>query len=125
MVYAYRLVYPPNPSAPEQLWEWRQLYIDHLVWNAWTFGRQLMQRYFASWEALERENTHLWETGYRPARLLCVVDHLAAWLAEYRELLVITREVYEMHHSHSSLWPLSCARSPYVLLPCDAQPPFR
>ena len=24
MVHAYRLVYPPHPSAPDQLWEWQQ-----------------------------------------------------------------------------------------------------
>ena len=24
MVHAYRLVYPPNPSALDQLWEWQQ-----------------------------------------------------------------------------------------------------
>ena len=62
LVHAYRLVHPPNPSAPDQLWEWQQPWIDHLLWHARTFGRRVEQRYFVTWDARDFENTRLWET---------------------------------------------------------------
>jgi len=88
MVQAYRLVYPPDPSAPPQFWEWQQPWIDHLAWNAATFGRQVELRGFRTWEALKRENTHIWEHVYRPRAAYALWPTWLAWLAEYRELLI-------------------------------------
>jgi hypothetical protein len=98
MVHAYRLVHPPHLSAPPQLWEWQQPWIDRLWWNAATFGRQVELRAFAAWEALERENTHIWEHAYRPRAAYALWSTWVAWLEEYRRLLVTTQEVYEAHH---------------------------
>ena len=41
MLRAYHLVYPCSPHAPQQLWEWQQPHVDHLLVNACTFGRQV------------------------------------------------------------------------------------
>ena len=98
MVHAYRLVYPPHPSAPHQLWEWQQPWIDHLVWNAATFGRRVELRCLRTWEALERENTRIWEHAYRPRAAYALWPTWLAWLEEYRELLITAKEVYEAHH---------------------------
>ena len=98
MVQAYRLVYPPYPSAPHQLWEWQQPWVDRLVWNAATFGRQVELRGFRTWEALERENTRIWEHAYRPRAAYALWPTWLGWLEEYRELLITTKEVYEAHH---------------------------
>ena len=46
MIHASKLVSPDSPHAPEMLWEWEQLHIGRLLWNATTFGRELMQQYF-------------------------------------------------------------------------------
>ena len=98
MVQAYRLVYPPYPSAPHQLWEWQQPSIERLFWNAATFGRQVELRAFAAWETLERENTRIWETDYSPRAQYEPWPTWVAWLEEYRELLITTQEIYEAHH---------------------------
>ena len=98
MVHAYRLVYPPHPSAPHQLWEWQQPSIDRLWWNAATFGRQVELRCFRTWEALAGANTRLWEHAYRPHAAYALWPTWRAWLTEYRRLLITTQEVYEAHH---------------------------
>ncbi len=98
MVQAYRLVYPPHPSALPQLWEWQQPWIDHLFWNAATFGRQVELRGFRTWEALACANTRLWEHAYRPCAAYALWPTWLAWLEEYRGLLVTTQEVYAAHH---------------------------
>jgi hypothetical protein len=41
-IHAYRLVYPDSPHPPEMLWEWEQLPIDRLLWNATTFNREVV-----------------------------------------------------------------------------------
>ena len=46
-IHAYRLVYPESPHGPELLWEWERPCIDRLLWTAKTFGREVVQRYFA------------------------------------------------------------------------------
>lgn len=46
-LHAYRLVSPDSPHTPELLWEWERLCIDRLLWTAKTFGRAVVQRYFA------------------------------------------------------------------------------
>ena len=98
MLYASRLRYPASPHAPPQLWEWQQPWINHLVWNAATFGRQVELRAFAAWETLERANTHIWEHAYRPRAAYALWPTWVAWLEEYRGLLITTKEVYEAHH---------------------------
>jgi hypothetical protein len=44
MLRAYRLLYSESPHAPQHLWETEQLYIEYLLTNAQTFGRQVVQR---------------------------------------------------------------------------------
>jgi hypothetical protein len=102
MLHAYRLVSPDDPPAPDPRWEWRQPSIGHLLWNARTFGRQVVQRSFATWDALDRKNTRLWETAYAPRVTYKPWPTWCAWLAEYRELLVNTREVYGAHHGQGA-----------------------
>jgi len=40
----------------------------------------------------------LWERTYAPAARYALWPTWHAWLVDYRELLVITRDVYEGHH---------------------------
>ena len=47
MLRAYRLVYPFSSHAPQQLWEWQQPHVDHLVLNARTFRRRVVGWWFA------------------------------------------------------------------------------
>ena len=56
-----------------------------------------MQRSVATWEALDREKTRIWETAYVSRPLYEPWPTWYAWLAESRALLVITREVSEAH----------------------------
>jgi hypothetical protein len=98
MLHAYRLLYLEGRDAPDSLWEWHQPWIDHLLWNARTFGRQVEHRYFATWQCLGRANTRLRETYYTPAASYAPCPTWHTWLIEYRALLVITQEVYEAHH---------------------------
>ena len=60
-IHAYRLAYSDSPYDSELLWEWERPYIDQLLWNAKTFGRQVAQRYFIDWDALAAENRRIWE----------------------------------------------------------------
>ena len=88
MLRAYLLVYPARPHAPQQLWEWQQPHVDHLVLNARTFSRRVVGWWFADWQALDQDNTRIWETYYRPKPAF---DHLAdwqAWLPEHRQVIV-------------------------------------
>ena len=57
MLHAYRLLYRDSFDAPDSLWEWHQPWIDHLLWHALSFGRQVVHRYFATWHGLEQANT--------------------------------------------------------------------
>ncbi len=66
MLRAYGVLYAKRPNAPDQLWEWQQPWIDHLLWSAYTFGRQVMQRSCATWDVLDREHTRIWEIAYVP-----------------------------------------------------------
>jgi len=53
--------------------------------------------YFEDWTALDRDNTHIWDTYYRPKPLF---DHLPtwqAWLPEDRQLLIEGQEMVEEH----------------------------
>jgi len=64
MLPVYRLISLPTLNAPGPLWEWRQPWTDYMLRNTCTFGRQVVQRSFVSWEALDGENTRLWETTF-------------------------------------------------------------
>ena len=59
-LYAYRLLYPDNPHAPEMLWEWEEPYIHCLLWNAKTFGRTVVQCLFVHGNALAAANQRIW-----------------------------------------------------------------
>src|SRR5215475_9752786 len=99
MIHAYRLVYPISQHAPPQLWEFEQPYIDNLIRNARTFDRLVAQWYFTDWAALDRDNTRIWNTYYRPKPLF---DHLPTWqdwLPEYRQLII---EVQDMVNEHKA-----------------------
>ena len=97
MIHAYRLVYSISEHAPPQLWEYEQPYIDHLLRNARTFDRFVAQWYFEDWAALDRDNTRIWNTYYRPKPLF---DHLPTWqewLPEYRQLIIEVQEMVAEH----------------------------
>src|SRR5712691_4144834 len=79
-IHAYRLVYPDRPHAPEMLWEWEGPYSDRLLWNVKTFGRTVVQRYFADWDALAEENQHIWEAYYLLRPLYEPWDTWRVWM---------------------------------------------
>jgi hypothetical protein len=110
-IHVYRLVYPDSPHAPEMLWEWERPYIDRLLWNATTFGREVVQRYFADWNALAEENQRIWETYYLPRPLYEPWETWRAWLHEYRELVHTVQDIYEEHHDRRSNDPLQARQT--------------
>src|SRR5438874_9459487 len=96
-LHAYRLSYSDSPHAQEMLWEWERPFIDRLLWNAKTFGRQVVQRYFADWHALAQENQRIWEAYYLwPAYEPC--EGWQRWMAEHRTLVATVQEVYEAQY---------------------------
>jgi hypothetical protein len=97
-LYAYRLLYPDNPHAPEMLWEWEEPYIHCLLWNAKTFGRTVVQCLFVHWNALAAANQRIWETSYVPRALYAPWESWQAWMAEYRTLVATVQEVYEAQY---------------------------
>jgi len=66
MLRAYRLIITNYEYAPPQLWEWQQPHIDNLSLSARTFGHYMKQRFFLNRYALNRENTRIWHTHYKP-----------------------------------------------------------
>lgn len=97
MLRAYRLVYPDSPHAPPQLWESAQPYIHHLIVNARTFNRCVVQRCFRDWDACACENATIWERHYRPRPLYQPWGTWDAWLEEYRSLVMDMQNIYEEH----------------------------
>lgn len=96
-MHAYRLVFPDGDHGPEFLWEWEPPYIDRVLWNAKTFGRKVVQRYFADWDALAAENQRLWEAydlwpAYEPW------EGWQRWITEHRTLVATVQEVYEAQY---------------------------
>ena len=94
MLRAYRLVYPLSHHAPPQLWEYEQPYIDHLILNARTFERRVVQWWFADWVALARDNTRIWNTYYRPKPLYGHIETWQEWLDEYRQIILDVQVMY-------------------------------
>jgi hypothetical protein len=94
-MHAYRLVYPLSQHAPPQLWEFEQPYIDHLILNARTFDRFVVQWYFADWTAFDQDNTRIWTTYYRPKPLYAHWATWQDWLPQYRQLIVEVQEIYD------------------------------
>ena len=95
MLHTYRFVYPLDQHGMPQLWEFEQPPIDNLLLNARTFDRQVVPWYFEDGEALDQDNTRIWETYYRPKPAF---DHLAdwqAWLPEHRQVLVEVQAIAE------------------------------
>jgi len=96
-IHAYRLAYSDSPYDSELLWEWERPYIDQLLWNAKTFGRQVAQRYFIDWDALAAENRRIWEAYYLwPAYEPW--NTWQGWMSEYRTLVATAQEVYETQY---------------------------
>lgn len=95
MLHAYRLISPPSSHAPAQLWEWQQPFIHHLILNARTFDRRVMQWYFEDWEALAQDNARIWETYYRSTPLCADTPRWEDWMPAYRRLIVEVQEIYE------------------------------
>ena len=96
-IHAYRLVYSDSPHDSERLWEWERPYIDRLLWNAKTFGRQVAQQYFIDWDALAAENRRIWEAYYLwPAYEPW--NTWQGWMTEYRTLVATAQEVYEAQY---------------------------
>ena len=102
MLHAYRLVYPLSQHVSPQIWEYEQPSIDHLLLNAQTFGRHVAQGDFEDWEALDRDNTHIWETYYRPKPLYDSWKTWQEWLLEYRQLIIEVQDIYEAHKAQGT-----------------------
>ena len=95
MIHAYRLVYPLSKHALPQLWEYEQPYIHHLILNAKTFGRFVVQWYFADWAAFDQDNSRIWDTYYRTKPLYAHIPTWQEWLPEYRQLIIEVQEIYK------------------------------
>ena len=83
-------------------WEYEQPYVDHLLLNAQTFDRCIAQGDFEDWEALDRDNTRIWETYYRPKPLYDLWDTWQDWLPEYRQLIMEVQDIYEEHKAQGT-----------------------
>jgi hypothetical protein len=102
MIHAYRLVYPLSQHTSPQIWEYEQPSIDHLLLNTQTFDRCIDQSDFEDWEALDRDNTHIWETYYRPKPLYDSWETWQEWLPEYRQLILEVQDIYEEHKARGT-----------------------
>lgn len=111
MIRAYRLVYE-SPHAPPALWEWEQPHIVHLTRSAHLFHHRVVQRYFATLQALARANAYLWKQHYLPKPLYQPWGTWRAWLIEYRALVVSVYEIYEETHTVQAAGESAAA-------PCD------
>lgn len=97
-IHAYRLVYPDSLHAPETLWEWEKEHLACLLWNATTFGREMVHRYFLTFKDLAQENQRIWELYYLPRAAYEAWDTWQAWMTEYRTLVAMAQDVYERQH---------------------------
>jgi hypothetical protein len=99
-IHAYRLRYPDSPHAPVMLSEWERPSIDRLLWNAKTFGREVVQRYFADWDALTEENSRFWDAYYLLRPAYEPWEGWQAWMDAYREIVRDVQALYEECHGH-------------------------
>ena len=111
-IHAYRLVYPLSQYAPPQLWEYAQPYIDNLLRNARTFERFVTQWYFEDWAALDRDNTRIWNTYYRPKPLFAPLVTWQEWLPAYRQLIIDVQDMVAEHTAHGT-WRRQPSRRNY------------
>ncbi len=93
MLRAYRLIFTNNPYAPPQLWEWEQPFIDDLYLTARTFGHHMTQRFFLNRDALDHDNTRIWQTYYEPKPLSELYAGWQEMLAEHRQRIVEVQEI--------------------------------
>ena len=107
MLHAYRLASSFSPYTLPHLWEYAQPYIDHLIQNARTFDRRVVQGYFADWHALAADNTSLSDTYYRSTPRFAHCCTWQEWLPEYRQLILAVQEVYEAHTARRTLRQLT------------------
>jgi hypothetical protein len=66
-----------------------------IVLNAKTFNRRVVQWYFENWHALNKDNTRIWQTHYKPKP---AHNHIANWqelLAEHRQVVAEVLEIAE------------------------------
>ncbi len=56
-----------------------------------------MQRYFDDWDALDQENTRIWQTYYEPKPLSELYTGWQEMLAEHRQLIVEVQEIAAEH----------------------------
>ena len=93
MLRAYRLIITNYSYAPPQLWEWQQPHIDNLSLSARTFGHYMKQRFFLNRDALNRENTRIWYTHYKPKPAQDHIASLQELLAEHRQVAAEVLEI--------------------------------
>ncbi len=70
-------------------------HIDNLSRSARTFGHKMKQRFFQNRNALNWENTRIWQTHYEPKP---AHDHISSWLellAEHRQVVAEVLEIAE------------------------------
>jgi hypothetical protein len=113
-IHAYRLRYLDSPHAPEMLWEWERPSIDRLLWNAKTFGRGIVQRYFSTWDVFAQENERIWETHYLPRPLYEPWESWRAWLDEYREIVRDVQDIAEECYGRTHQDPLQARQRALV-----------
>ncbi len=93
MLRAYRLIITNYEYAPPQLWEWEQPHIDNLSRSARTFGHSMKQRFFHDRDALNCENTRIWNTHYKPKP---AHDHISSWQTYMEWHRQVVAEVLEI-----------------------------
>jgi hypothetical protein len=89
MLRAYRLTYDFSNFGPPQLWEWQQPYIDHLVLNGRTFNRRVVGWWFEDWDALDEDNTRIWQTYYEPKPTHDHISSRQVSMAEHRQVAAV------------------------------------
>jgi hypothetical protein len=62
----------------------------------------VVQRYFADWNALAKENRRIWQTYYLPRPAYQPWDTWQAWMREYRE---VVRDVQAIAEEHNGRMP--------------------
>jgi hypothetical protein len=63
--------------------------------HAKTFGREVVQRSLADWDAFAAENRRIWEIYYLPRPASQPWDTWQAWVRAYRELVRLGLDAHE------------------------------